>query len=424
MAMAMIVLLVASCSGDILEDMHRMGSNIYGFHADTTKIEQAEKSLDESVSYGEEDVEINWDGASEAAKTGADVASGSNQLEKVIRDKMSEKVTTDTVQAEHVSRAMKDKLDDIGSSAETSEGNPSSNTIMETVAAIKESVGSEPTRADLVTVAIVGSLADDSVLLASSDKGSEDYYKTANKVASNSLKAINTLKMIGSASSFEEMLSNIDFASFVPSSRKGKLMDVVVKATGLDKEEVDEIASRVSASVRPILENIKGLMEVDGSYSEDAYLKIVRDMYALRLAYEVYASALNPVEFESLEDCVGNAVGIVKGEIGYIGQDDARDNSNFTFDDIVYYCLSLVLTEKTGVYEKLCDYLDGNMSAEDSLMSIASLEGVTEAEERSAYNTGAILADATGWAETINKLCGENLTSEAVLEQMDKLRTR
>ena len=147
-------------------------------------------------------------------------------------------------------------------------------------------------------------------------------------------------------------------------------------------------------------------------------------MYALRLAYEVYASALNPVEFESLEDCVGNAVGIVKGEIGYIGQDDARDNSNFTFDDIVYYCLSLVLTEKTGVYEKLCDYLDGNMSAEDSLMSIASLEGVTEAEERSAYNTGAILADATGWAETINKLCGENLTSEAVLEQMDKLRTR
>lgn len=418
-AICMIVFLLASCGGNVLDNLGKMGENVYGSRADTAKVDKTDEKLSETVTYGEESAAIDWGEASDAVKVGTEEVSGSTQLKQAMHEKMSEKITEDKQESGKVSQAMKDKLDDIGTKIGGSEtASPATGSIAEATAAIRKSVAEEPTKADLATVAIVGSLAEDAVRIAEAEKGTEEYYKTMNEVAKNSLSAIKALKVIGSVSKIEPMLSEIDFSAFIPESGKAKAME-------LDAEEADGLIARISESTRPILENLKALMEEDGVFSADAYARVVSDMYALRIAYEVYAAALNPIEAQDIEAALENALAIVKGEVGYIGQEQAREESGFIFDDIVYYSLSLILTEKDGVvYGNLCDYLEDPESAEDSLKDIVKLRGVTEQEETAAYNTAAILLDASGWSETIRKVSGENLTVTNILQNVDKYRFR
>lgn len=425
MALAIICAACVSCDGSLTGIMQKMGGNVFGLEADDSKVDAAQEKLDGSVEYKDGKAEIDW---KQAASAASDVAGmiDSQQLKDKVAGKMQEPVSKDAGEAKKVSDAMKEQLASsaatVGIIAATDMTIPSSSraalqAVGEALVAVRETIGDNPTKGDLATVAIINDLADkayEAAFLAKAAGGEGDAAAEANErlneMAMEVISSIYALKTIsGSVSTIGSSLENLDIAVLLS---EDKALDPI----DLQDSEADEFGRKIAAAIDPVLRNFKGLMEENGIYSETETADLIRDMRAMRTAYEVFAMTANGTDATTIEEAVNSAISLIKGEAGYQLQSWARAEAGLTFDDIVYYAFSIVITEKPAelVHDRLSAYLAG-ASVKESIEGLTKLDGVTEAEEITFFNTAAVLVDASGWSETVCNLAGENLTAANIL---------
>lgn len=421
----LLCLVLASCDSGLTGIMQKMGENVFGMEADTSEVDAAQEKLDGSVEYKGDKAEIDW---KQAASVASDVAGmiDSQQLKDKVSEKMQEPVSGSTEEALKVSAAMKEQMSAVATAVSAIVGEDSSlpesgkavlQTVGEALAVIRDSIGDNPTKGDLATVAMVGDLADKAMEAASLAKtvseqgeGASEAEGKLNEMAIDVISTIYALKTIsGSVSTIGSSLENLDVAVLLSEDKTLEPKDV-------EDADADEFGRKLAGAIGPVLRNLNGLMEENGSYSESAAKKLVLDMQAMRTAYEVFALTLNPTDSTSIETSVNAAIALIKGESTYPLQQWARTEAGLTFDDIVYYAFAVVLTEKPSlqIHSAVSAYLSG-VSVKDSVEGLSKLDGVTEAEEMTFFNTSAVLADASGWTATIAALAGEDLTAENVL---------
>lgn len=423
---AIALLALVSCSLEqITGSMDKMGGNVFGLEADTSKVDAAEEKIGSSVNCDGEKAEIDWSAAASVADDYA-VLSDSVQLRETFSEKMQEKVTEDATDAAKVSEAMKDKLDDsaglitttINADKELSaQAMDNLRAVGNAMTAIRHELDDTPTKADLVMVALVTDLADKAIVSAEIGKTPEEERTPEQKaqldaIATDAKSAIDVLKAMGCVSVLQSSMEELDLSAVV-STEKG--LDPADTGDG----SAQEIGDKVAKAVNPILARIRLLMEENGSYSAEAHRKLYRDLLSLRLAYEVFASSADRnLAAETPSDAVGNAIALLKGERTYPLQTWARTSAGLTSDDVIYYVLSIIVTETgagAGLHTVLADYLD-NGAPVKNMEYLTRFDGtLAEFEEKTFYNTSAVLLDASGWGKPICNLAKDNLTVGNVL---------
>jgi hypothetical protein len=400
LALVTIIAFSAVSCDQALNLMGKMGTNVYGFSASTQEAVQTAAKVDGSVSYQSDgDAQVDWSSAASVAGDFQAISESKQQTEAFLSE-MNKPVSDKPEEAEAVSDAMKQYAEEKSLSVlhEASETQPGPErdamiAMANSMATVASAITDSPTRADLATVAMVGKIAEDSMEFL---KLSESQTDRKNEISTDVLSIIMTLRTMRGAGEISASMANLDVASVI-----GEKKDISPSA--FENMGKKDIVNRLTEAIKPSLIAVREGMESEGQYSQEAHKNLVMNLASLRSAYEAWCMMSNtytdPVEDDAVQVILGNK--------------NIPLCENITFDDIVLYAVSVIVTENAECYLNISAFLNGEMDATEAFEPLARVR-------RTLYptfvNTAGVLVHVSGWGNFVSSLAGDELTGEKIRE--------
>lgn len=331
----------ASIIGKLAETMGKLGNNIYGIEANLESVTETTASVDAAVETKTDgSVEVKLDAA--AAITGdiAEIAS-SPQKTEALKTEMSKPVADNAETAEKVKTQLEEKKAEVVTAATTAID--TSSAPAEVKAALKTVVSNisnipvseNPTKAELVTVAVVTELAKTLQDNASKIAGN-DAEAAAARLALIA-KAQETLMTIKTVNKTDiNLLQGVDLGSLI-NGLKGLSKD----GAKTFNDQFLKYLSMIRGGVNKILITIG---TTDNQLNPDGYTRFVANMSALRTAYESGAYGVR----QYVVDADAGTCGL-EGIDAFIANGKTLANGKYTSNDLILYLVSVVFSEAEKV---------------------------------------------------------------------------
>ncbi len=286
-----IVVVLFSCSQEKLGNfMSGMGNNVYGIKPDLRK-PNAAISIVDKISESDS---LNLSLSGELISTVQDFKGSPNSV-KAFRDSMSEKVDTSPAAFIEVRDGMRSKAGEIKGDESFDKDARDMMVILDDVAAaITEDLVSEPTRRDVITVAMVNQLVDD---IYNSVK---DGTFNVNSVSKQAQGVLDVLKLSTDFSSLN-FIGDIDFDDLIDSL--------------LVRKEMSRANSKAVVSVvGTTIGKVTGLITEEGVYNDARYERFRLEAKSVMVAYEL---SMSPAfsDFYSFLDGPSNRFGMVTDDL-------------------------------------------------------------------------------------------------------------
>ncbi|MDY4888334.1 MAG: hypothetical protein SO135_01125, partial [Sphaerochaetaceae bacterium] len=331
----------ASIIGKLAETMGKLGNNIYGIEANLESVTETTASVDAAVETKTDgSVEVKLDAA--AAITGdiAEIAS-SPQKTEALQTEMSKPVSENPDTSAKVKTQLEDKkaevvtaaTDAIDTSSAPAEVKAALKTVVSNISNIP--VSDNPTRAELVTVAVVADLANtlkDNASAIASDSAAQL------AVVNKALSALETIKTVNKTE--VDLLKGVDIASAMASFTGGG--KALAKGSIPVAPEVAQYISMMNKGIQTVINAIG--TDAEGKLSTEGYTRFIAQMKSMRVAYETAAFACRPYSVKLVFTTVSNS------EYGLAGVDaflkgTTKAGGKYTVNDLVTYIVAVAFTE-------------------------------------------------------------------------------
>lgn len=330
----------ASIIGKLAETMGKLGNNIYGIEANLESVTETTASVDAAVETNDGSVEIKLDAA--AAITGdiAEIAS-SPQKTEALKTEMSKPVSENPETSAKVKTQLEDKKTEVVIAATTAIDESSApdevkaalKTVVSNISNIP--VSENPTKAELVTVAVVTELAKTLQDNASKIAGN-DAEAAAARLALIA-KAQETLMTIKTVNKTDiNLLQGVDLGSLI-NGLKGLSKD----GAKTFNDQFLKYLSMIRGGVNKILSTIG---TADNQLNPDGYTRFVANMSALRTAYESGAYGVRQYVVNADAGTCG-----LEGIDAFIANGKTLANGKYTSNDLILYLVSVVFSEAEKV---------------------------------------------------------------------------
>ena len=191
-------------------------------------------------------------------------------------------------------------------------------------------------------------------------------------------------------------MANLDVASVIGTKKD-------ISPSAFENMGKKEIVNRLTEAIKPSLIAVKEGMESEGQYSQEAHKNLVMNLASLRSAYEAWCMMSNTYT-DPVED---DAVQVI------LGDKNIPLCENITFDDIVLYAVSVIVTENAECYLNISAFLNGEMDAAEAFEPLARVR-------RTLYptfvNTAGVLIHVSGWGNFVSSFAGDELTGDKIRE--------
>lgn len=404
-----IVLLIAmalclsSCNPEALGSfMGKMGQNFYGLKANMKDVNKATEKIDNAVTdNGDGTVTIDLDAAAKVIDDIGKIKASEGKTEE-FKSKLSEPVSEDNGAAVQVAlqSEIQTVIDDVLPDPATIE-DPKAKDIVEKVSAAleeaKAGISENPTRAELVTVAVISNMANLAQEIAA-NPAILDNVDDQIRVVDAGLSSLDTLKMVSEYAGLS-LVDGIDFSSLLEELDKG------VEISRGEEEEALKYVSMAAGNVRSLI----AMLTKNGAVDPVMYSSVLSQAKATRSSFELMSAPYikgDRTNLADLDQILSNK-DIKKG---------------LSTDDFVLYFESLILTEldknelKTFVNTHYAKLIDLEHYAEDADMASDLEDLFTDAKDKIkeqsagkyvAYNsigTLAVLLVKTNLKDTIFKI--------------------
>ncbi len=396
---AIIAFSAVSCD-QTLNLMGKMGTNVYGLSASTQEAVETAAKVDGSVSYQSDgDAQVDWSSAASVAGDFQAISESKQQTEAFLSE-MNKPVSDKSEESEAVSDAMKQYAEEKSLSVlhEASETQPGPKrdamiAMANSMATVATAITDNPTRADLATVAMVGRIAENSMEFLNLSESQTD---RKNEISTDVLSIIMTLRAMKGAGEISASMANLDVASVIGTKKD-------ISPSAFENMGEKDIVNRLTEAIKPSLVAVKEGMESEGQYSQEAHKNLVMNLASLRSAYEAWCMMSNtytdPVEDDAVQVILGNK--------------NIPLCENITFDDIVLYAVSVIVTENEECYLNISAFLNGEIDAAEAFEPLAR---VRQTLYPAFVNTAGVLVHVSGWGNFVSSLAGDDLTGEKIRE--------
>ena len=394
-----IVLIVAlafcltSCNPEALGSfMGKMGQNVFGLKANMKDVNNATQKVDGAVTdNGDGTVSIDLEKAAGVIDDIGKIKASSGKKEE-FQKQLAEPVSEENGEAVQVAlqSAIQDKIDIIDSLPEPSD--PVAKDIVDKVkAALEEAkagISDNPSKADLVAVAVISDMAGLAKDIADDPSILED---DPVSVVDKGLAALDTLKIVSEFAGLS-LVDGIDFSA---------LLDELDKEIVISRDEEDDAIKYVAMAAKNVRALI-GLFTKNGVVNDIMYSSVLAQAKAARHSFELMAAPYIPKDKSALS----NLDPILSNK---------AITANLTTDDFILYFECLMLTEfdkddfKTFVntyYENLIDleHKAGDEAMGSALQTLSD-SVITKLQDKdvswNALGTMAVLLVKTNLKDTI-----------------------
>jgi hypothetical protein len=428
--------------------MSGRGNNVYGITPSMEEVAAVTNTIDSSVeteedAEGNKSIKINLDTASTIISTLSEIATSPQKLSQAKED-LKTVITVEGKTSADVKTALTTELEKVSGdlnkvtvSTSLDEDTKKKveaviSDVKEALTTITEKIPDEPTQADLATVVIINSLAEQVKEFDNSgDSSTEKTDEEMIKLVDTALAALDALKVTTEVSDID-VLGDFDFTSLLSSSEKED-------SKAITQEDALKYVNQLQKSLLKFVSlfSVKG---DDGYYKFDEvkYQRFILQMTVIRTSYEVASLGLMPTANLNLitEDI---ATKLYKGETLdgniFAGVDFViKEKRNLTTSDLTMYLLSVAVTEADTFYTevarktddatvKLAEILDAFLEAnKENLLKNPIVELNVDAfndfEEfaMDVSKVKSLSTDAVGIARTVYVIAYESGWSETVFK--------
>jgi len=316
--------------------MGNLGENVYGISANLDDVDDTAAAVDSSVTVEGGDVTVDLSAAASVSSTISEI-SNSEQKTSALKEEMSKPVSSDATTAAAVKTQLTEKKETVATEATTAinsttlttEQKAVLNAVVDNIKNIP--VSDNPTKAELVTVAVVADLANtlkDNASAIASDSAAQL------AVVNKALSALETIKTVNKTE--VDLLKGVDIASAMASFTGGG--KALAKGSITVAPEVAGYISMMNKGIQTVINAIG--TDAEGKLSTEGYTRFIAQMKSMRVAYETAAFACRPysVKLDS------------ESEYGLAGVDaflkgTTKAGGKYTVNDLVTYIVAVAFTE-------------------------------------------------------------------------------
>ena len=347
---------LTSCDPETLGSfMGKMGQNFYGLKANMKDVNKATEKIDNSVTdNGDGTVSIDLDVAAKVIDDIGKIKASEGKTEE-FQKQLAEPVSEDNGAAVQVAlqSEIQNVIDDVLPNPATIE-DPKAKDIVEKVSAAleeaKAGISENPTRAELVTVAVISNMANLAQEIAA-NPAMLDNVEDQVRVVDAGLSSLDTLKMVSEYAGLS-LVDGIDFSALLEDLGKG------AEISRADEDDAIKYVAMAADNVRTLI----AMLTKDGVVNDIKYSSVLSQAKATRHSFELMA------------------VPYIKGDRTNLADlDQILSNKNIkkglSTDDFVLYFESLILTEldkddlKAFVNTHYAKLIDLEHYAEDEQMA-------------------------------------------------------
>lgn len=322
--------------------MGNLGENVYGISANLDDVDDTAAAVDSSVTVGGGGtVTVDLSAAASVSSTISEI-SNSEQKTAALKEEMSKPVSSDGTTAAAVKTQLTEKKETVATEATTAINSTTTltteqkavlNAVVDNIKNIP--VSNNPTKAELVTVAVVADLANtlkDNASAIASDSAAQL------AVVNKALSALETIKTVNKTE--VDLLKGVDIAAAMASFTGGG--KALAKGSITVAPEVAQYISMMNKGIQTVINAIG--TDADGKLSTDGYTRFIAQMKSMRVAYETAAFACRPYSVEL------DFITVSKSQYGLAGVDaflkgTTKAGGKYTVNDLVTYLVAVAFTE-------------------------------------------------------------------------------
>ena len=322
--------------------MGNLGENVYGISANLDDVDDTAAAVDSSVTVGGGGtVTVDLSAAASVSSTISEI-SNSEQKTAALKEEMSKPVSSDGTTAAAVKTQLTEKKETVATEATTAINSTTTltteqkavlNAVVDNIKNIP--VSDNPTKAELVTVAVVADLANtlkDNASAIASDSAAQL------AVVNKALSALETIKTVNKTE--VDLLKGVDIASAMASFTGGG--KALAKGSIPVAPEVAQYISMMNKGIQTVINAIG--TDAEGKLSTEGYTRFIAQMKSMRVAYETAAFACRPYSVKLVFTTVSNS------EYGLAGVDaflkgTTKAGGKYTVNDLVTYIVAVAFTE-------------------------------------------------------------------------------
>jgi hypothetical protein len=320
--------------------MGNLGENVYGISANLDDVDDTAAAVDSSVTVEGGTVTVDLSAAASVSSTISEI-SNSEQKTAALKEEMSKPVSSDGTTAAAVKTQLTEKKETVASEATdainsttlTPEQKAVLNAVVDNIKNIP--VSDNPTKAELVTVAVVADLANtlkDNASAIASDSAAQL------AVVNKALSALETIKTVNKTE--VDLLKGVDIASAMASFTGGG--KALAKGSITVAPEVAGYISMMNKGIQTVINAIG--TDAEGKLSTEGYTRFIAQMKSMRVAYETAAFACRPYSVEL------DFITVSESQYGLAGVDaflkgTTKAGGKYTVNDLVTYLVAVAFTE-------------------------------------------------------------------------------
>lgn len=321
--------------------MGNLGENVYGISANLDDVDDTAAAVDSSVTVEGGTVTVDLSAAASVSSTISEI-SNSEQKTAALKEEMSKPVSSDGTTAAAVKTQLTEKKETVATEATTAINSTTTltteqravlNAVVDNIKNIP--VSDNPTKAELVTVAVVADLANtlkDNASAIASDSAAQL------AVVNKALSALETIKTVNKTE--VDLLKGVDIAAAMASFTGGG--KALAKGSITVAPEVAQYISMMNKGIQTVINAIG--TDADGKLSTDGYTRFIAQMKSMRVAYETAAFACRPYSVEL------DFITVSESQYGLAGVDaflkgTTKAGGKYTVNDLVTYLVAVAFTE-------------------------------------------------------------------------------
>jgi hypothetical protein len=321
--------------------MGNLGENVYGISANLDDVDDTAAAVDSSVTVAEGGaVTVDLAAAASVSSTISDI-SNSEQKTAALKQEMAKPVSSDADTAAAVKTQLTTEKKTVADAATTAINSASLtdgqkavlNAVVDNIKNIP--VSENPTKAELVTVAVVADLAK-TLQTNAGTIASDSAAQLA--VVNKALSALETIKAVNTTE--VDLLKGVDVASAMAAFTGGG--KALAKGSITVNSDVTKYIGMFNKGIQTVINAIG--TDSDGNLSADGYTRFIAQMKSLRVAYETAAFACRPYSVEL------DFITVSESKYGLAGVDaflkgTTKAGGKYTVNDLVTYLVAVAFTE-------------------------------------------------------------------------------
>lgn len=309
------VLSLTACSQELADLMGKMSNNVYGIPADTSAADEAASKVSNSTSVEKDEdgnyvATVDFEAAASITSSISTIKDSPAKTESLLTQLSSPVVADDATDEEKaaVVTALSNQIDTILGDISKIEGVEESlvNEVTSALNDVKSSISDNPTKAELVTVAVLSEMATTVAQAKDADEA----------LIAKGLEAYDTLKVISEVSSIN-VFGDLDINSLIGSLSKDISRD--------DEEENKFNPAILSKTVNKIL----GMLCTDEKFDSAKYKSFIFQASAIKSSVDLLTQGYF-------------------GNVNYLTSDLTKLNAKgftLTVDDLVLYIVCSIFSE-------------------------------------------------------------------------------